>query len=136
MQGTFLFQAMVYLAAAVIMVPVAKKLGLGSVLGYLIAGVIIGPFCLKFIGTEGKDLMHFAEFGVVMMLFVIGLELEPSRLWRLRKTIAGLGGLQVLGTTIVVGGSAMLFGLDWRPGPGIGHDRFYVFHRNRFAIIE
>ena len=71
MKEQFLFQAMIYLAAAVLMVPVAKKLGLGSVLGYLIAGIIIGPFCLKFIGTEGKDLMHFAEFGVVMMLFVV-----------------------------------------------------------------
>ncbi|MES2891800.1 MAG: monovalent cation:proton antiporter-2 (CPA2) family protein [Bacteroidota bacterium] len=120
MQDQFLFQAMVYLAAAVIMVPIAKKLGLGSVLGYLIAGVVIGPFCLKFIGTEGKDLMHFAEFGVVMMLFVIGLELEPSRLWRLRKTIAGMGGVQVLGTTLLVTGLGLLFKLDWRQALALG----------------
>ncbi|WP_315821259.1 cation:proton antiporter [Paraflavitalea speifideaquila] len=78
MQDSFFFQAMLYLASAVIMVPIAKRLGLGSVLGYLIAGIIIGPACLKLIGKEGEDLMHFAEFGVVMMLFVIGLELEPS----------------------------------------------------------
>lgn len=114
MQENFLFQAMIYLAGAVIMVPFAKRLGLGSVLGYLVAGVIIGPFCLGFIGTEGHDIMHFAEFGVVMMLFVIGLELEPSRLWRMRKTIAGMGGLQVLGTTIVITALAMLIGLDFK----------------------
>ena len=86
-QKDFLFQAMVYLAAAVVMVPVAKKLGLGSVLGYLLAGVFIGPAFLGFIGKEGQDLMHFAEFGVVMMLFLIGLELEPELLWKLRKPI-------------------------------------------------
>ena len=92
MQQTVFFQAMIYLASAVLMVPVAKRLGLGSVLGYLVAGIAIGPAGLKMIGLEGQDIMHFAEFGVVMMLFVIGLELEPSRLWRMRKDIAGLGG--------------------------------------------
>jgi CPA2 family monovalent cation:H+ antiporter-2 len=69
------------------MVPIAKRLGLGSVLGYLVAGIAIGPAGLKFIGMEGQDIMHFAEFGVVMMLFVIGFELEPSRLWRMRKVL-------------------------------------------------
>lgn len=92
---TFFFQAFVYLTAAVVAVPIAKKAGLGSVLGYLLAGVVIGPFVLGFVGAEGEDVMHFAEFGVVMMLFVIGLELEPSLLWRLRAPILGLGGLQV-----------------------------------------
>jgi len=120
MKDTFLFQAMVYLAAAVIAVPVAKKLGLGSVLGYLIAGMIIGPACLKFIGREGQDLMHFAEFGVVMMLFVIGLELEPLRLWRMRRSIAGLGGLQVLFTAIACAGLALLFNVDWKQSLAIG----------------
>lgn len=120
MQETFLFQAMIYLAGAVIMVPIAKRLGLGSVLGYLVAGVIIGPFCFGFIGTEGHDIMHFAEFGVVMMLFVIGLELEPSRLWRMRKTIAGMGGLQVLGTTAVLTILAMLLELDWKTALVLG----------------
>ncbi|MBO9561222.1 MAG: cation:proton antiporter [Niastella sp.] len=120
MQQTFFYQAMIYLAAAVIMVPIAKRFGLGSVLGYLIAGIIIGPACLKFIGTEGEDLLHFAEFGVVMMLFVIGLELEPSRLWRLRRTIVGMGGMQVTLTTIAVAGIAMLIGLSWREALALG----------------
>jgi len=88
------FQAFVYLVAAVLSVPIAKRLGLGSVLGYLLAGVIIGPFVLGFVGNEGEDVMHFAEFGVVMMLFLVGLELKPSLLWRLRLPILGLGGLR------------------------------------------
>jgi CPA2 family monovalent cation:H+ antiporter-2 len=120
MQETFFFQAMVYLAAAVIMVPIAKRLGLGSVLGYLLAGVAIGPACLKFIGQEGTDIMHFAEFGVVMMLFVIGLELEPSRLWRLRKTILGMGGMQIGVTSVVVAALAMVFGIDWKQAMVLG----------------
>ncbi|MFP5379583.1 MAG: cation:proton antiporter, partial [Vicinamibacteria bacterium] len=78
----FFFQAAVYLAAAVVCVPLATRLGLGSVLGYLIAGVAIGPFLLGFIGEEGGDILHFAEFGVVMMLFLVGLELEPAAFWR------------------------------------------------------
>src|ERR671926_185705 len=97
----FLFQAMVYLAAAVVFVPIAKRFGLGSVLGYIIAGIFIGPYALGFIGEEGQDIMHFAEFGVVMMLFLIGLELEPVLLWRLRKSILGLGSLQVVFTALV-----------------------------------
>src|SRR5918995_1289467 len=95
-QHSFLFQAMVYLAAAVVMVPLAKRLGLGSVLGYLVAGIVIGPAVLGFIGEEGQDLMHFAEFGVVMMLFIIGLELDPQLVWKLRKAILGMGGIQVV----------------------------------------
>ncbi len=108
--NSFLFQALIYLGAAVLFVPVAKKIGLGSVLGYLLAGVIIGPFVLGFIGEEGQDIMHFAEFGVVMMLFLIGLELEPILLWKLRRSILGLGGLQVVLTTVVIGGVAFLLG--------------------------
>ena len=119
-QGAFLFQAMVYLAAAVIMVPIAKKLGLGSVLGYLLAGIIIGPAILGFIGNEGEDIMHFAEFGVVMMLFLIGLELEPELLWKLRKSIIGLGGLQVLLSTLIVGCIAFAFGIVWQQSLAIG----------------
>src|SRR5215212_4979493 len=99
---TILSDAFIYLLAAVVAVPMAKRLGLGSVLGYLLAGVVIGPFLLGLVGEEGEDLMHFAEFGVVMMLFVVGLELEPALLWRLRAPILGLGGLQVLLTTAVV----------------------------------
>jgi len=101
-EGGFFYQAFVYLSAAVIAVPVAKKLGLGSVLGYLIAGVLIGPFIFGFIGEEGQDIMHFAEFGVVMMLFLVGLELKPSLLWKLRASILGLGGMQVVATAGII----------------------------------
>ncbi|MCG3192517.1 MAG: Glutathione-regulated potassium-efflux system protein KefC [Thermoanaerobaculia bacterium] len=114
MSGGLLFQAFVYLLAAVVTVPLAKKLGLGSVLGYLLAGVVIGPFGLRLLGGEGQDVMHFAEFGVVMMLFVIGLELEPNLLWRLRAPILGLGGLQVLSTTLVLAGIGVAAGLPWQ----------------------
>lgn len=90
--------AVIYLAAAIVAVPIAKRLGLGSVLGYLIAGILIGPFAFELVGDQ-TDVMHFAEFGVVMMLFLVGLELQPSRLWKLRHSIVGLGGLQVLLTS-------------------------------------
>lgn len=119
-KSSFLFQAMIYLAAAVAMVPVAKKLGLGSVLGYLIAGVLIGPAVLGFIGEEGEDVMHFAEFGVVIMLFVVGLELEPALLWRLRKPIVGLGGLQVLASALLLAAGAMALGLPWNASLALG----------------
>jgi monovalent cation:proton antiporter-2 (CPA2) family protein len=116
----FFFQAFVYLAAAVISVPVAKRLGLGSVLGYLIAGFIIGPYGMKLIGQEGQNVMHFAEFGVVMMLFLIGLELQPSLLWRLRSPILGMGGLQVLLTTAVITAIGASLGLAFKPALAIG----------------
>lgn len=103
MAGDLLHNALIYLGAAIVCVPVAKKLGIGSVLGYIIAGVVIGPFALGLIGQEGEDVMHAAEFGVVMMLFVIGLELSPQAFWQMRKRIVGLGGLQ-LGLT-----AALLF---------------------------
>ena len=120
MESNFLFQAFIYLLAAVIFVPIAKRLGLGSVLGYLIAGIVIGPFVMGFVGEEGKDIMHFAEFGVVMMLFLVGLELEPSLLWRMRKPIVGLGGLQVLVTTVVFSTIAIFNGLQWNEAIAIG----------------
>jgi monovalent cation:proton antiporter-2 (CPA2) family protein len=118
--NSFLFNAMVYLAAAVVMVPVAKKLGLGSVLGYLLAGILIGPSLLNFIGDGGEDVMHFAEFGVVMMLFLIGLELEPALLWKMRKPIAGLGGLQVLITTLLITLVGIIIGLPWQQSLAVG----------------
>jgi monovalent cation:H+ antiporter-2, CPA2 family len=120
MDHNFFLQAMVYLASAVLVVPLAKKLGMGSVLGYLISGIIIGPYILGFVGREGQDIMHVAEFGVVMMLFLVGLELEPSRLWRLRSTILGLGGLQVLGTSLMLAIPGVLLGLPWNIALAIG----------------
>ncbi len=117
---SFLYQAFVYLTAAVVAVPVAKRLGLGSVLGYLLAGIIIGPFGIGLLGEEGEDLMHFAEFGVVMMLFVVGLELQPALLWRLRMPILGLGGLQVAVSTVVFAGVALAIGLVWQEALAVG----------------
>ena len=102
MADGFFFQAIIYLLAAVICVPLAKKLGLSSIIGYLFAGIIIGPYVLGLIGQEGQDIMHFAEFGVTMMLFLIGLELEPYKFWRMRKFIMGMGAMQVVGTTAVI----------------------------------
>jgi monovalent cation:proton antiporter-2 (CPA2) family protein len=116
----FFFQAFVYLVAAVLSVPIAKRLGLGSVLGYLLAGVIIGPFGLRFVGQEGEDVMHFAEFGVVMMLFLVGLELQPALLWQLRVPILGLGGLQVIITALVIAVLSLLLGLSWQMALAVG----------------
>ena len=107
-----LLRAFVYLGAAVISVPVAKRLGLGSVLGYLAAGALIGPSALGLVGEAEHDVMHFAEFGVVMMLFLVGLELDPAMLWRLRGPILGLGGLQVGLTAIAGAGTALALGLS------------------------
>jgi monovalent cation:proton antiporter-2 (CPA2) family protein len=115
----FLVQALVYLGAAVISVPIAKRLGLGSVLGYLIAGVVIGPFALSLVG-EQTDVRTFAEFGVVILLFLIGLEVQPSTLWDMRKAIFGFGGAQVVGTTLAIGGVSMLLGLPWQTALAVG----------------
>ncbi|MEN8156740.1 MAG: monovalent cation:proton antiporter-2 (CPA2) family protein [Bacteroidota bacterium] len=119
-QQDFFHQALVYLIAAVVSVPVAKRLGFGSVLGYLLAGIIIGPFLLGFIGSEGEDVMHFAEFGVVMMLFLIGLELKPNLLWQMRRSIFGLGGLQLTVTAAVIGGAVILLGQPVKVGVAVG----------------
>ena len=99
----------VFLAAAVVLVPVFKRLGLGSVLGYLAAGAIIGPSGMGWIDDVAST-MHFAEFGVVLLLFIIGLELEPSRLWRMRGAVFGLGGAQVLFTTAALALGGILLG--------------------------
>lgn len=114
-----LYQAFIYLLAAIVTVPLAKRLGLGSVIGYLLAGAVIGPYALKFV-EGGGDVMHFAEFGVVMMLFVIGLELRPALLWQMRQPILGLGGLQVVGTAVVVGLVAVWLGLSWKSSLAVG----------------
>lgn len=116
---SLLIQALVYLAAGVASVPIAKRLGLGSVLGYLIAGVVIGPFALSLVGQQA-DVMRFAEFGVVILLFLIGLEVRPALLWSLRGAIFGLGGAQVLGTGAVLAASALALGLDWRAAVAVG----------------
>ncbi|MCW3782815.1 monovalent cation:proton antiporter-2 (CPA2) family protein [Defluviimonas salinarum] len=109
----FLFHASIYLIAVVLAVPIASRLGLGSVLGYLVAGIIIGPV-LNMTGTDTKDLQHFAEFGVVMMLFLIGLELEPRALWAMRDRLVGLGGLQIVVTALVVTLGVLALGYSWR----------------------
>ena len=115
----YLLQAFIYLAAAVIAVPIAKRLGLGSVLGYLIAGILIGPV-IGFVGEETVTIQHFAEFGVVMMLFLVGLELEPRMLWDMRHRLIGLGGLQVGVTTALIMAASMVAGIDWRVSLAIG----------------
>lgn len=108
---SLLINAVIYLAAAVIAVPIAKRLGLGSVLGYLIAGAVIGPWGLKLI-TDVEAILHFSEFGIVLLLFVVGLELNPRRLWQMRMPILGLGGGQVIGTAIAI--TVLLsVGLSW-----------------------
>jgi len=116
---SFLYQASIYLAAAVIAVPIAARLGLGSVLGYLAAGILIGPV-FGLVGAETKDLQHFAEFGVVMMLFLIGLELEPRALWDMRHRLLGLGGLQIVLSTAALMGVAMAYGEPWGTSLAIG----------------
>src|SRR5262245_51073708 len=119
-QEKIFFQAFVYLVAAVVSVPVAKRLGLGSVLGYLVAGAVIGPFGLKLTGEQGGNVMHFAEFGVVMMLFLVGLELQPSLLWKLRGPILGMGGVQVAATALAVGLAGLALGQPFRVSVAAG----------------
>ena len=115
----FLMLAFIFLIAGVAAVPVAARLGLGSVLGYLIAGMLISPL-LAVLNVDVISIQHFAEFGVVMMLFLVGLELEPKMLWAMRAQLAGLGGGQVVVTTLVVMAGAMALGLPWTIGLAIG----------------
>ena len=124
MTNDFLVLSVVFLSAAIIAVPLAQKLGLGSVLGYLIAGIIIGPWGLALI-SDVEAILHFSEFGVVLLLFLIGLELNPKKLWQMRKPILGLGGSQVVITSIVIAGIAMSFAgllptITWRDAAVIG----------------
>ncbi|HEX6860725.1 MAG TPA: monovalent cation:proton antiporter-2 (CPA2) family protein [Caulobacteraceae bacterium] len=114
-----LLQALVYLAAGVVSVPIAKRLGLGSVLGYLIAGAVIGPFALSLVGQQA-DVMRFAEFGVVILLFLIGLEVRPALLWSMRKAIFGLGGAQMAASALAIGAAAMVLGLAWQTALAVG----------------
>ncbi|MCP4053189.1 MAG: potassium transporter [Mesoflavibacter sp.] len=120
MSGSLLFEAIVFLAGAIICVSIAKRLGLSSVIGYLLAGVLIGPYVFGFIGEEGEDILHFAEFGVVVMLFLIGLEIEPKNFWNMRKSILGMGGIQV---ALTVGLTYVFFaflGYEWQVALAIG----------------
>ncbi|MDC8830678.1 cation:proton antiporter domain-containing protein [Alteromonas gilva] len=118
MTGYFL-QAFVYLLAAVVAVPIAKRLGLGSVLGYLLAGLIIGPL-LGLVGEETTAIQHFAEFGVVMMLFLVGMELEPQALWNMKIRLLGLGGMQLTLTVTAIFAIAMACGLSWSVALTVG----------------
>ncbi|TNZ84552.1 glutathione-regulated potassium-efflux system protein KefB [Vibrio parahaemolyticus] len=115
----FLQSSVVFLSAAVIAVPLAQRFGLGSVLGYLLAGVLIGPWGLRLI-SDVDAILHFAELGVVLLLFLIGLELNPKKLWQMRGPILGLGGAQVVVTTAVIGSIASLFGLSMQVSLVIG----------------
>jgi CPA2 family monovalent cation:H+ antiporter-2 len=115
----FLLLAFLFLVAGVIMVPIASKLGLGSVLGYLLAGIAISPL-LKVLHVDVVSIQHFAEFGVVMMLFLVGLELEPRMLWSMRNRLLGLGGLQVGLTTALITGIGMALGQPWTVALAIG----------------
>ncbi|MGE3319355.1 MAG: monovalent cation:proton antiporter-2 (CPA2) family protein [Candidatus Berkiella sp.] len=127
----FFYQAAIYLLAAVLAVPLAKRLGFGSVLGYLIAGIIIGPFVLGKVGNDTQHVMHFAEFGVVLMLFLIGLELRPATLWKLRGHIFGLGLLQVVATTFAFTGVFVLLGYGLAIALAVG----MIFSMSSTAIV-
>ena len=126
---SFLFHATIYLLAAAVAVPLAVRAGLGSVLGYLIAGIVIGP--VLGIAGETEDLRHFAEFGVVLMLFLIGLELDPRALWGMRDRLLGLGGLQVVLTAAAVAGAAVALGQPWQTATAIG----LIFSLSSTAIV-
>lgn len=126
----YFIQAFIYLSAAVIAVPIAQRMGLGSVLGYLIAGVIIGPI-VGLVGSETNTIQHFAEFGVVMMLFLVGLELEPKMLWSMRNRLLGMGGLQVGLSTGIVMAIALMFEFQWTVALTIG----LIFSLSSTAIV-
>lgn len=126
----FLFQATIYLLAMVIAVPLATRAGMGSVLGYLCAGILIGPV-LGLAGSDVTGLQHFAEFGVVMMLFLIGLELEPRALWAMRDKLIGLGGLQVVATTTAVTAIMLAFHLEFATALALG----MIFSLSSTAIV-
>ncbi len=109
----WLTASLIYLGAAVLAVPLARLLGLGSIIGYLAAGITIGPWGLQLV-TDPQTILHAAEFGVVLMLFLVGLELEPRRLWAMRRPIFGWGSVQLFGSAALMTGAAMAIGVDWR----------------------
>jgi glutathione-regulated potassium-efflux system ancillary protein KefC len=121
--GNWLSSSLVYLAAAVLAVPIARLLGLGSIIGYLAAGIVIGPWGLKLV-TDAQSMLHIAEFGVVLMLFLVGLELEPRRLWAMRRPIFGWGSVQLFGSAALITAAGTALGADWRlalvAGLGLG----------------
>jgi len=110
---SWLINSFIYLSAAVIAVPLSKALGLGAIIGYLAAGMAIGPWGLGLV-TNVQDILHFAEFGVVLMLFLVGLELDPKRLWSMRRPIFGWGSAQMVSCVLVLTGLAMVFGVTWK----------------------
>ncbi len=126
----YFIQAFIYLIAAVIAVPLAKRFGLGSVLGYLVAGVVIGPIT-GLVGQEATTIQHFAEFGVVMMLFLVGMELDPKALWAMRVRLVGLGGLQVMLTVSAGMALAWFLGLAWQTALAVG----LIFSLSSTAIV-
>ncbi len=119
MEANLLLAVFVFIAAAILVVPAAKLTGLGTVLGYLVAGVLIGPYGLRFV-TDTGTILHFGEFGVVMMLFLIGLELQPRELWRLRSRLIGMGGTQFLFTTLLILAIGLYVGIAWQSALIIG----------------
>ncbi|TXF75181.1 monovalent cation:proton antiporter-2 (CPA2) family protein [Chryseobacterium sp.] len=113
METSVAMNALIFLGAAIIMVPLVRKLGLSSVIGYILGGIIVGPFVLKLTGRDSEDIMHATEFGVVMLLFLVGLELEPKKFWAIRKKILGLGLSQMLLTIVILFG--IFYVAKWRP---------------------
>ena len=109
----WLVNSFIYLSASVLMVTLSRALGLGAIIGYLVAGIVIGPWGLGLVSNV-QDILHFAEFGVVLMLFLVGLELEPRRLWSLRRPIFGWGSAQVLVCALAITAGALLLGVAWR----------------------
>lgn len=127
MDSHTLIQALIYLGAAALIVPVAVRLGLGSVLGYLIAGCVIGPWGFRLV-TDAEAILHFAEIGVVLMLFVIGLELDPQRLWKLRASVFGGGALQMVACGLL---------LEWVLHPaGHGLESGRAYRHDAGALLD
>lgn len=115
----YIDQALVFIGSAVLLVPIFHRLGFGSVIGYLIAGVLVGPYGLKFI-HESENILHFAELGVVILLFIIGLEIQPRKLWTMKRNLLGLGGMQVFLTTIIFSLLGIFIGIEVIPAIIIG----------------